>query len=70
MFFDDNIKVSSRCMIDVWDIGSKKRIQLNKSFGKELLKVDSVRAIKENDYFINLFTKCLGQDIKDPVNND
>lgn len=59
IFFDDNISDNENCIVDLWDIAKKQRIELKESFGKYLYKVDTLQALTDSDYFINVFNECI-----------
>lgn len=61
IFFDDNLGEGSKNMVDIWDIGRKERIPIDKCWGKYLVPVDTIQAMLDEDYFINLIKNIINE---------
>lgn len=56
--FNNSLYSEDECIVDVKDPISGKNLRYNKTIGKYVCKVEPIRVILEQDYFIQLIEKA------------
>jgi len=58
IFFDDSIELGDDNIVDVKNVVTRESIPIEQSHGKYIVKVDTLRAITDNDYFYKMIDEC------------
>ncbi len=65
IFFDDHFDEGKKSLIDTWDVFTKERIPIESVKNKFAIKVDTIRAILDQEYFIKGFNEAFASRNKD-----